>query len=111
MSEFTVLEEIPLSLAALKQSLHVLKEQGPLPFRAEKTSAYLDAFPLLSVKEAEDVAQNIRALNITRLKERHVVKIVDILPKDLDSVRLVLAQETLTVKDEDLKKILDVIPQ
>ncbi|MBI5798259.1 DNA-directed RNA polymerase subunit F [Candidatus Woesearchaeota archaeon] len=111
MSEFEVLEEAPVSLAVLKEKLQAMKGEGELPFRAEKTSSYLEGFPIASVKEAESLSQKIMELNIPRLKDRHIVKIVDIMPKDLDSLRLLLTTETLTVKDEDLKKILDVIPQ
>lgn len=111
MSEFEVLEEAPVSLAVLKDRLQTMKADEELTFRAEKTSSYLEGFPILSIKEAESLSQKIMELNVPRLKDRHIVKIVDILPKDLDSLRLLLSTETLTVKDEDLKKILDVIPQ
>jgi len=57
------------------------------------------------------LSKKITALTIPRLKERHIIKVLDIMPKDLDSLRLLLSTETLTIKDEDLKKILDVIPQ
>lgn len=111
MTEFQVLEEAPLSLVELRKSLKSLQGEAPLSFRAEKTNAYLDAFALCTVKEAEELNKKITSLNIPRLKERHIAKIVDIMPKDLDSLRLLLSTETITIKDEDLKKILDVIPQ
>ncbi len=111
MSEFQVLEEAPVSLVELKKSLKSLQAEAPLSFRAEKTSVYLEGFELYDTKEAEALSKKILALNIPRLKDRHIVKIIDIMPKDLDSLRLLLSTETLTIKDEDLKKILDVIPQ
>ncbi|MDP3728529.1 MAG: hypothetical protein Q8R18_03685 [bacterium] len=111
MSEFQVLEEAAVSLVELKKSLKNLQAEAPLTFRAEKTNTYLEAFHLYDSKEAEELSKKVMALNIPRLKERHIIKIIDIMPKDLDSLRLLLSTETLTIKDEDLKKILDVIPQ
>jgi DNA-directed RNA polymerase subunit F len=111
MSEFQVLEESPLSLTDLKKSLKGLQAEAPLSFRGEKTNTYLESFALYSDKESQEIVQKIAALNIPRLKDRHIVKVVDVMPKDLDSLRLLLSTETLTIKDEDLKKILDVIPQ
>lgn len=111
MSEFQVLEENPLCLSQLKKSLKDLQTEATLNFRAEKTNAYLEAFALYSDKEAAELIKKIQALNIPRLKERHIVKVIDVMPKDVDSLRLLLSTETLTIKDEDLKKILDVIPQ
>jgi len=111
MSEFQVLEEAALSTVHLKSVLKALQLEGTLSFRGEKSMAYLDTFVLYTEKEAEELHTKILGLNISRLKERHIVKILDVMPKDLDSLRLLLANETLTIKDEDLKKILDVIPQ
>ena len=111
MSEFEVLDEAPLSLADLKERLHALKTEGQFPFRAEKTYAYLEAFPLVASKEAVALTKQIADLAIPRLKDKHIIKVVDLMPKDMDSLRLLLSTETLTIKDEDLKKILDVIPQ
>lgn len=111
MSEFEVVEEVPVSLVELKESLKSMKADGPLSFRAEKTNAYLDVFVTESVKDVKVVEKKIMDLNIPRLKDRHIVKIVDMMPKDIDSLKMLLSTETLTIKDEDLKKILDVIPQ
>lgn len=110
MSEFELVEEIPVNLVELKEKFKVFKNNG-LSFRAEKTNAYLDLFVVASTKEAKELSEKIMNLNIPRLKERHIVKIIDIMPKDIDSLRLLFSAETLTIKDEDLKKILDVIPQ
>ena len=111
MSEFQVLEEAPLSTVHVKKALKALQAEAPLSFRGEKSIAYLESFALYSDAEADDLVTKITALQIPRLKDRHIVKIIDVMPKDLDSLRLLLTNETLTIKDEDLKKILDVIPQ
>lgn len=111
MSEFQVIEEKPLSVVDLKKALKDLQAEAPLSYRGEKTNTYLEAFTFYSEKEAHDLMKKIIALEIPRLKDRHIVKIVDVMPSDLDSLRLLLSTETLTIKDEDLKKILDVIPQ
>lgn len=111
MSEFQVLEESPVSLVLLKKSLKSLQAEAPLSFRAEKTNAYLEAFHLYDEKEAQELIKKIADLQIPRLKDRHIIKVIDVMPKDMDSLRLLLSTETLTIKDEDLKRILDVIPQ
>ena len=98
-------------MVELKERFKALQKEGTLSFRAEKTNAYLAAFVAGSVKDAAEVQKKVTALGILRLKERHIVKIIDVMPKDLDSLRQVLSNEPLTIKDEDLRKILDVIPQ
>lgn len=111
MGEFNIVEEMPLSLAELKEKLDALMKEGEgkLSYRGEKTKTYIDAFVEMKGKEAQALTEKIIALNIPRLKDRHVVKIVDVMPKDIDSLRLLFSNETITIKEEDLKKILDVI--
>jgi DNA-directed RNA polymerase subunit F len=112
MSEFVILEEAPLTMVELKEQLATIgTEEIPLSFRGQKTKAYLESFVDTDAKETLGYVEQIEALQIPRLKPRHVVKILDVMPKDLDSLRMVFSNETITIKEEDLKKILNVIPQ
>ncbi|MDP3918972.1 MAG: hypothetical protein Q8Q35_03670 [Nanoarchaeota archaeon] len=111
MAEFTIIEENPICLTDIKQKLKLIEKEGKLSFRAEKTKAYLDNFATLTKKDNDKVKKEIENLNIPRLKDRHIIKIIDVLPKDADSLKILLSGETLTISDEDIKKILDVIPQ
>jgi len=111
MTELKIINEKPLNMAELKEIIAKLEKSKELSYRGEKTREYLANFVTLSKKEASELSKKIEELNIPRLKDRHITKIVDILPKDIDSLRAVLSGETLTIKEEDLKRILDVIPQ
>ncbi len=111
MVEFEVMKEAPVTLVELKDKLGALEKEGKLSFRGEKTKAYLDSFVSTDLKEIQEVAEKIKALDIPRFKQRHVVKVLDVMPTDIDSLRMLFSNETITIKEEDLKKILDVIPQ
>jgi DNA-directed RNA polymerase subunit F len=52
---------------------------------------------------------NETSLNMQELKDKHINKIVDILPKNIDDLRSVLSGENLTLKQEDLDKIVETI--
>ncbi len=110
MADLKVVEERPLALAELKEKLESIeKRDKELSFRANKTKEYLNNFTLKKMKETESLKKKIDELQIPRLKERHIVKIIDIAPKDIDSLRLLLSGEAITVKEEDLKKILSLL--
>ena len=111
MTELKIINERPLNLAELKASISKMEKAKELTYRGEKTKEYLANLPLLTAKEAEKFGKQIEKLNIPRLKDRHITKILDIQPKDIDSLRALLSGETITIKEEDLKRILDVIPQ
>jgi DNA-directed RNA polymerase subunit F len=111
MTEFSVIDEKAISLVDLKEKLDVIAEEHELSFRAEKTKAYLEGLVTIDSKEAKHISDKIEALEIPRLKNRHIVKILDVMPKDLNSLKVLFSGETLTISDDELKKILDVIPQ
>lgn len=110
MVDLKVVEEKPLTLAALKEKLELIeKRDKELSFRANKTKEYLNNFNLKKFKETESLMKKIDELQVPRLKDRHIAKIIDIAPKDMDSLRLLLSGEAITVKEEDLKKILSLL--
>jgi len=37
------------------------------------------------------------------------IKIIDLCPKDLDSLKVILTGENITLKQEDMEKIIEVI--
>ena len=53
--------------------------------------------------------KKIEELNISRLKERHIVKLIDVMPKDIDSLKMILSGESLTLKEEDYQKLLEAL--
>tara|TARA_Y100000310_G_C20175636_1_gene575702 strand:- start:175 stop:510 length:336 start_codon:yes stop_codon:yes gene_type:complete len=111
MGELTILNETPVTLTEVKEKLTLIEKEKTLTFRGEKTKEYLSNFVKLPTKEIENLKNKIAELNIPRLKDRHITKIIDVLPKDIDSIKIMLSGETITIKEEDLKRILDVIPQ
>ena len=48
-------------------------------------------------------------LNIPRLKEQHIHKIIDITPTTLNDLKVILQSYTVTVNNESMKKIVDTI--
>lgn len=105
-----LLEERPLSLAELKEKLsHIKEREKELNFRANKTDEYLSSLDLLSIKDTKELMKKIEALEIPRMKSEHIVKIVDILPRSANDIKLLLQGSILTLSAENLKKIVDVI--
>lgn len=108
MTTINVLSEKPISMAELKEELEKIKKRDKeLNFRANKTMEYLDQF--VTVKKTEELAKKLAALDIPRLKEQHIGKIVDIMPTTMKDLKVVLQNYILTVNNENMKKIVDTI--
>jgi DNA-directed RNA polymerase subunit F len=109
MPEIEVIKEMPLTMAELKEKLAHIKKNHDLSFRATKALEYLNTFAKQKPKEAEDMRKKIQDLNIIRLKETHIVKIIDLQPKDADSLKAILANENVTLRPEDMKRVIECV--
>lgn len=112
MTKPKVLNEESMSIHEVKAALAKIKERDKvLTFRGNKTEDYLNQFALLGQKKADELTEKLTKLNIPRLKELHIKKIVDVMPKTTKDVKMVLQGYTVTVKQEHLKKIGDTVAE
>lgn len=112
MTKAETISEQPITMAELKEDLKKIKKRDEtLNFRAEKTQEYLDIFVTLKDKDAKDLFKKIEELNVPRLKQEHIVKLIDILPTTSEEVKVVLQGYTITVTKENLKRIADAIQE
>ena len=105
-----LLKEEPLSFLELKEKLAEMeKRDSKLNFRANRVKEYIDVFATLDRKIFSEAKKKIEELAIPRLKDRHIIKILDIMPRDLDGLKILFVGENITIKQEDLQKVLDVV--
>lgn len=110
MPEIQIIKEEPLTLSELKVKLEQTKKRDKeLSFKAKKTMDYLNIFANTPDKKIKETKKKLQDLDISRLKERHIVKILDISPQDLDSLKIILSGENITLKQEDLQRILECL--
>jgi len=110
MVEMNTLGEKPLTLVELSEKIEQIKKRDKeLGSRAERINEYLNKFVKLKTKKVEELKKEMDNLDIPRLRERHLVKIIDILPEDMDSLKMIFAGENVTIKQDDLQRILNVI--
>jgi DNA-directed RNA polymerase subunit F len=103
-------EENPISIYDLKKELTKIKKRDEeLALRATKTEEYLNAFVVLKQKDAESLKNALTELEIPRLKDHHIIKIIDVLPESEEELKIVLQGYTLTVNKDNMKKIVDEI--
>lgn len=112
MPEITVINEVPITMLEMKKKLDgIEKRDKELNFRAKKVKEYLDIFVTKENKKNDELKKKIMALNISRLRERHITKILDIMPNDIDSLKILFSGDNITIKQEDLDNILKVIQE
>ena len=106
----TIINETPIPMFELKKHLETAKKRdGELNFRATKTEEYLGQFVEVSHKKGAELKKAIEALNIPRLKPEHIAKILDVMPKTLEDMKVLMQGYVITVTQENMKKILGVV--
>ena len=105
-----VVEEVPLNIVEVKEMLRKIKERDEeLNFRAQKTAEYLEAIHTIKPKQAKELKEKLEALEIPRVKEAQVQKIIDIMPKTTEGVKTVFSGLNISVTAENVKKVATLI--
>lgn len=110
MTKPEILEERPISCAEVKDLLtKIQKRDEELNFRSNKTMEHLQQVNILSKTKAKELEKKLRDLDIPRLKDVHIIKILDLLPRSLEDLKVVLQGYTLTVKGDNQKRIVSAV--
>lgn len=107
-----VIKETAISISEAKAILDAAKERdGELGYRAAKTMEYLQEFAQVSDKKSKEVYGKVDALGIPRMKEPQINKLLDVWPKNGDDVKMVLSAFMITLKDDQVKKIVSIFDE
>ena len=110
MVSIKLIQETPISLPEIKEKLHEVESRDKaLSFRANKVNDYLNKLVKFESKQSLELRQKLISLDIPRLKERQMIKIIDILPEDLEDLKAVFIGEVTTITQENMEKIVDAV--
>ena len=62
-------------------------------------------------QKAEELKEKLEKLSIPRLKDEHMIKIIDLMPTNTEVLKVLLQAYTVTVTQENLKKIVGVVQE
>ncbi len=112
MSKLNIVSEEPICEFELKKELEkIKKKEGELNFRANRTLEHLNEVCKLSLKKGAELKRTLIELNIPRMKDEVVCKIVDLLPRDEEELKSILQTYNLTVSKNNLKSILKAVSE
>lgn len=107
-----IISETPTNSSEVKKILENIKEhEKELGFRAQRTLEHLEAIGPLGSKKSKELENALTKLNIPRMKDQHVHKLIDVMPKTQDDVKLILQGYALTVTNDNCKKIADTVSE
>jgi DNA-directed RNA polymerase subunit F len=107
-----IIKETPMTIYEVKDELTKIKDsEGELSYRAGKTFEYLEQFAKLDIKKAKALFDALEKLEIPRLRDVHIAKLVDVLPTTDNDVKTVLQGYAVTVSQDNLKKLASTIEE
>jgi len=74
--------------------------------KAEEIKKFIKSFNKMNVKKALEMKEELVALDLIKLKDEHIVKIVDFVPKDASELNKVIIEVSLD--SDEVAKILEV---
>jgi DNA-directed RNA polymerase subunit F len=110
MADIKILSETPIDVYQLQDELKsIRKRDKELNFRATKTEDYLNS--MVQLKGHEDLYKKLAGLEIPRLREPHMHKIVELLPTTVSDLKVVLQGYTLNISQDNMKKIASLVDE
>jgi DNA-directed RNA polymerase subunit F len=96
----------------------VIKEESPISMpevfnsvgateKGKQIKDFIKGFNSMKITDAKNLAEELGALKIMKLKDSSIVKIVDFLPSDASELNKVLSE--ISFDSEEVSKILDVV--
>jgi len=90
-----------------RKILKTRAKEGELNYEQKNASDYLNKSCKFQEKDIDELVAELR--KVEKLHERHIVGIVDMMPRDDDDLRLLFANERIVLSDDEKKQILDAV--
>jgi len=91
----------------IKKALERKEKEKELSYEQKNALEHLRKFTKLSEKDAVEMAEELS--KVERLKEKHVVSIINHMPQDPEELRVLFANEVANLSDEDKRKIISIV--
>ncbi|MBT6956448.1 hypothetical protein HN997_04110 [archaeon] len=75
--------------------------------REKEIKVFIKKFVKMDAKKAKEMSDELKALDLIKLKDAYIVKIVDFMPEDASELNKVVSEVSLD--QEEINKILDVV--
>ena len=98
-----ILDRQPLNLNELQGILKEIPDNE----KKEQMELYLKKFLKTKSTQAKKIKEDLDALDLLKIKNEHIVKIIDLLPEDTSDLNKIYTDVSLT--EDETNKILEVV--
>jgi DNA-directed RNA polymerase subunit F len=109
MSNYEVISKEGISNPEVLNFVEKREKEKELTYREERTKEYLKKVTKLKITDFKKAKEEILSLEIPRIEEEHIIKVLDIMPKSGPELRAIVSHSGTILVDEDSAKILDIL--
>jgi DNA-directed RNA polymerase subunit F len=102
-----VLKSQPVTMAEAKDVMVKREKEKELNYEQKVALEHLRKFTKLKSSDAKKFVEELSG--ILRMSPETVMQIVNIMPKTPDELRMIFTREKFSLKEDELKKILELI--
>ena len=104
-----IIKKEEITGAEVKDTLEEFSQEYELNYEQNVTLNHLARFPRYSAEDTEKIIEELK--DKLGLRHKVAVHIVDLIPKDIDDLRLIFAKEPTQINKEEMEQILDILNQ
>ena len=97
-----------LSMAEVKETLSKYPQSEDNK-RVKDVLEYIKKFSKAKPEKIKEIKKALNELNLLKLKPKHIAKILDLMPEDIEDVRKIFVGEDVTLDQDEINAILDSI--
>ncbi len=102
-----ILNEKPISIVEAKEILEKRSKESELSFEQQNALQHVQKFARVDLKKAKKLAEDLSKIEgITELQK---VKLIDLMPKKEEEVKLILQQDKKSIISGKEKEILQIL--
>ena len=102
-------EKVSETFVPLSKVKDILSKIDDKIYEQKVTYEYAKKFSKLDSKKAAALIKELSELKMRKLKDNQIIKIVDLLPRDMEDLKVILAKAQMPLKEDELQKILEIV--
>ena len=105
-ANYDAIKEEFVPIAKVKEILEAIKERT---YEQKLAYEHVKRFNKIPLERAEELIKELALLEMRKLKDEQIIKIIDLMPKNVEELRVILAHSAVPFKDEELQQIIDIV--
>ena len=97
----------PVAMSEAKKIMSSHEKEKELSYEQKLAMEHLNKFTKLSHENSEKILGELS--KVLRMSQVTMIKIMDIMPQTPDELRMIFAREKFSLKEDEIKKILEIV--